>query len=550
MTANSSSPPVARTALGSVAMAGLLVLIAAILLCWQRSPLTWDDPGSTRLLAAIMVVVVYSFACTLLAMQRSRMPDQHVVTAVTRGNDNADAVLVAFASQTGYAEQLALQTAKSLRATGIAVDLRELSTIDVALLLRTPRALFVVSTTGEGDAPDSAAGFVNEVMGGDIELFDLQVGVLALGDREYANFCAFGHRVAEWLQRAGARPLFDLVEVDNADEGALRHWQHHLGHFAGSPDLPDWQTPDYTRWRLVERRVLNPGSEGSPCFHLALQPVDQELPGWRAGDIAEIGPRHAFIDVERWLGALGLDGAHEVSIEGRAESLRQRAARSLLPLSADVMGLDAQALASRLTPLPHREYSIASIPADGRIELLLRQVRRADGSLGIGSGWLTEYAAVGDEIALRVRVNTNFHAPADGVRMILIGNGTGIGGLRALLKQRIASGQRRHWLIFGERHAIRDFHYREEIGRWHANGAIERLDLAFSRDQHARIYVQQRIEENAAALREWVAAGAAIYVCGSLEGMAPAVDAALRRILGEECMRQLTAHLRYRRDVY
>lgn len=550
MTAQPLSPAITRAALGNLAAAIVLVLIAAILLRWQRSPLIWDDPGASRVLAAIMVVVVYLVVCAILAMRRARLHVHLAVHPIAHGSDNADAVLVAFASQTGYAEHLARKTAHSLCASGMAVELHALSRVDAIMMLRARRALFVVSTTGEGDAPDSAARFVNAVMGKDLELGDLNVGVLALGDRDYANFCAFGHRFDEWLQRAGARPLFDLVEVDNGDEGALRHWQHCLGELAGRGDLPDWQTPDYARWRLIERRVLNPGSEGSPCFHLVLEPVDTDLPAWSAGDIAEIGPRHASTDVDAWLDSVGLDGACEVSVEGRTESLRQRAARSLLAVSTDVVGLDAQTLASRLTPLPHREYSIASIPADGRIELLLRETRRADGSLGIGSGWLTRYAAVGDEIALRVRVNTNFHAPVGGVPLILIGNGTGIAGLRALLKQRIATAQKRNWLIFGERNADRDFHYREEIERWHANGAIERLDLAFSRDTSARVYVQNHIDENANALREWVAAGAAIYVCGSLKGMAPGVDAALRRTLGDECMRQLTARSRYCRDVY
>lgn len=550
MTAKSSSPMISRAALGNLVVAGLLALVAAILMRWQRSPLSWDDPGLARVLGAIMVVVIYLVACTLIAMRRARLRNRRATNVGVSGDGNALGMLVAFASQTGYAEQLALQTAQSLRATGMAVALHALSEVDVAMLLRARRALFIVSTTGEGDAPDSAAGFVSEVMGGDLEVVDLQVGVLALGDSEYSNFCAFGHRVGEWLQRVGARPLFDLIDVDNGDAGSLRHWQHHLGQLAGSPDLPDWQAPDYTRWRLVERRVLNAGSVGAACFHLTLTPVDQELPVWSAGDIAEIGPRHASTKVDAWLVSLGLDGAREVNAEGRTESLRERVARSLLPVIADVTGAGAQALASRLTPLAHREYSIASIPADGRIELLLRQARRADGSLGMGSGWLTEYAAVGGEIALRVRVNNNFHAPANGVPLILIGNGTGIAGLRALLKERVAIGLTRNWLIFGERNADRDFHYREEIQRWHANGDIEKLDLAFSRDQPARIYVQQRIDENAAALREWVAAGAAIYVCGSLEGMAPGVDSALRRILGDECVQQLTTGSRYRRDVY
>jgi sulfite reductase (NADPH) flavoprotein alpha-component len=201
-------------------------------------------------------------------------------------------------------------------------------------------------------------------------------------------------------------------------------------------------------------------------------------------------------------------------------------------------------------PLPHREYSIASLPADGAIHLLVRQMRRPDGESGLGSGWLTAGARVGEEVALRVRRNPNFHPPADGVPLLLIGNGTGIAGLRALLKARIAAGHARNWLIFGERNRLHDALYAHELEGWRAAGLIERIDWVFSRDQPERRYVQDCIRANSAQLRLWLANGAAVYVCGSLQGMAPAVEAALLEALGTEQFRALSAHGKYRRDVY
>lgn len=134
--------------------------------------------------------------------------------------------------------------------------------------------------------------------------------------------------------------------------------------------------------------------------------------------------------------------------------------------------------------------------------------------------------------------------------MILIGNGTGLAGLRAHLKWRIAKGLRKNWLLFGERSIRRDFYHREEIESWRDQGFLSRLDLAFSRDQVERIYVQQRLRESAEELRRWIEDGACIYVCGSLEGMAPAVTEALNDILGAERVEQLMEDGRYRRDVY
>jgi sulfite reductase (NADPH) flavoprotein alpha-component len=234
--------------------------------------------------------------------------------------------------------------------------------------------------------------------------------------------------------------------------------------------------------------------------------------------------------------------------------LRTALARFALPQDeaslASLRALTASGLLDALKPLPHREYSIASLPADGRIELLLRQFRQPDGSLGIGSGWLTEFAPVGADIRLRVRENRSFHGPADARPLILIANGTGLAGLRAHLKARAAAGRYRNWLLFGERHADRDFFFREEILGWQQSGVLERLDLAFSRDQAGRVYVQDRLREASGELREWVAAGAAIYVCGSLKGMAPAVAEVLASVLGQPLLEAMAEDGRYRRDVY
>ncbi len=540
MTAATASGPW-RGALVPLAIVGVLAF--ALLRLHGGWP-GWNEPTALRVALAVLAVLAYASLCGALWFVRLRRRLGLAVEAESAGDD---ALLVAWASQTGYAEQLALQTAQSLRAAGVAVRARPLAAIDAASLARTARALFVVSTTGEGDAPDSAAGFVRDVLGHAASLPALRYGVLALGDREYRQFCGFGHRLDQWLRGSGAQPWFDAVEVDDGDPGALRHWQHEIGVVTGCDDLPDWQPPRYEHWTLAERRLLNPDSLGGGCFHLVLRPTSDARFEWRAGDIAEIGPRHAPDVVEAWLRDAQLAG--DAWLDDGA-SLRELAAASRLPPPDASLPRAARAIATRLVPLPHREYSIASIPSDGAIELLVRQVRHADGGFGLGSGWLTRHAPLGAPIALRIRANTNFHAPDPQRPLLLIGNGTGIAGLRALLKERAAAGARRNWLLFGERQRDRDFHYRDEIERWLALGVIERLDLAFSRDGGEQRYVQHHLAAASDALRAWVGEGAAVYVCGSLEGMAPAVDAVLADALGHETLQQMRTQGRYRRDVY
>ncbi|MBX9715792.1 MAG: oxidoreductase, partial [Burkholderiaceae bacterium] len=311
--------------------------------------------------------------------------------------------------------------------------------------------------------------------------------------------CGFGRTLDAWLQQRGAQALFDRIDVDQGDSGALLKWQHEVARVAGTSDLPDWQlaTP-FEPWRLAARHHLNPGSLGGPCFHIELAPpIGSAVADWKAGDLVQV----------------------------------------LAPGD----------------PHKPREYSIASLPADGRLHLLVRQERHTDGTLGVASGWLTDQTQLGDEIALRLRAHGNFRLGENAQRpLILIGNGTGLAGLRAHLKARAAAGAKAGaaWLVFGERQAAHDAYYRDEIDAWLCSGVLERVDLVYSRDTPERRYVQDLLREQTDRLRAWVAGGAALYVCGSLAGMASGVEAALIDALGQDGLDRLIEQGRLRRDVY
>jgi len=503
--------------------------------------------SSDRLTTAGLVLGAYMLFCLAIAVREAlrQRAARRAAQALSAGSGAP--VLVVHASQTGFAEELAMATAKLLGDAGARVTLKSLAEVTAADLASAGRALFVVSTTGEGDAPDTARRFIRDVMGGQPALHGLSYGVLALGDSTYTHFCAFGRTLDAWLARHGAAPLFDRVEVDDGDPAALRHWQSHVGLLAGVTDAPDWTRPRYGRWRLAERRRLNPGSPGDAAFHLRLEPLDAAT--WEAGDILEVGPRNDPAEVAALTARLGLDPAAPVTAD-EGKRLGDVLSWRRLPHDDAVPAKTAQALVDALPPLPHREYSIASLPADGGVELLVRAMKRADDKPGLGSGWLTAHAAEGAEIAARVRTNRSFHGPADDRPLILIGNGTGLAGLRAHLKARAAAGRNRNWLVFGERTSAHDFFHRGEIEAWTAGGVLARLDLAFSRDQDRKVYVQHRLMEAADTLRAWVADGAAIYVCGSLEGMSGDVHAVLVAVLGADTVERLTDEGLYRRDVY
>ncbi|WP_051378663.1 sulfite reductase subunit alpha [Derxia gummosa] len=460
--------------------------------------------------------------------------------------------LVAYASQTGTVAAWAEQTARLLRAAGARARVASLCELTPAALAREERALILVSTAGQGDPPDDALGFASDCFerDGALALDGLRYGLLAAGDSDYPVFCGFGRWLDHWLLAHGARPCFERVEVDRGDATALALWQRRIGALAAreagpgtviasvasvpgpdaaagtdadaraATDVDDgvapgndaatFAEPAFSPWRLVARHRLNPGSIGEPVCHLLLEAPDADARGWQAGDLVE-------------LRAPG-DG-------GRA-----------------------------------RRYTVCNAPgADGRIELLVRRHRRDDGGIGIASGWLTGGLAPGGEVRLRLRAHPSFRIGANAGRpLVLIGSGTGMAGLRAHWQARAdavasagaaAPAAAPVWLLFGERQRERDAFFADEIAAALADGRLARADLAFSRDAAgtpaaAPRHVQDLLHAEADRLRDWVDAGAALYVCGRLAGMGEGVDGALRELLGGAAVDALARAGRYRRDLY
>lgn len=506
--------------------------------------------GRILMMLASLAMPLFAITGWLLYLDRRRKKRAMLkARGALQPNVSQDAGwLIGFASQSGFAEQLAWQTAGQLQAAGLAVSVQPLGKVTEPMLRQAHNALFVVSTFGDGEAPDSARGFERQLLGQALGLGHLRYAMLALGDRQYQHFCGFAQRVQGWLAQQGAQSLFEPVQVDAADATALSSWQRQLGELTGAQPLQQSEKA-HGLWTLTRRELLNPGSQGAPTYLLGLRP--ERVCEWAAGDILEVPPRHADARVQAWLQAHGLDGSQIVSLNGLTQPLHQALCGKQLPEQfTHLVGLHAQAVLDALVPLAAREYSIASLPSDDELELIVRQERHADGSLGLGSGWLTEGVTLPGQLLARVRRNSSFHAPDDARPVILIGNGTGLAGLRSLLKARIVAGHTDNWLLFGERNAAHDFYCRAELQNWLVNGELARLDLAFSRDQAAKVYVQDRLRESAETLREWLARGASIYVCGSLEGMAGGVDQVLREVLGAERVESLIDEGRYRRDVY
>lgn len=225
---------------------------------------------------------------------------------------------------------------------------------------------------------------------------------------------------------------------------------------------------------------------------------------------------------------------------------------------------DFVATLGRMQP---RMYSLASSlrrhPGEAHLTVgVLRYERNERAYQGTGSSFLAEHLRPGRRLSVFVQRSHAFRLPADpSAPVVMVGPGTGIAPFRAFLQEREASGASgRNWLFFGNPRRETDFLYREELERLAEKRVLTRMDLAFSRDQMAKMYVQHRMLDAAAELWRWLANGAYLYVCGDAKRMAGDVDLALQRIAAtaggmdaaaaKRYLAELARAGRYQRDVY
>ncbi len=451
---------------------------------WTLEPARW--------LAAGFLSLAYIGLCLWYGRRAAGRSSTQAAAAVAA---EGQSWTVAYASQTGTAEAIARQTALALQRASLTVRCCPLNELGGDQLMAGGRFLFVVSTAGQGEAPDNGAGFAEMLEADDGALDGVDFALLALGDRDYPDFCGCGRRLEARLMARGARRCFDRIDMHRAEPKALANWQGRLAQLAGADEFADLPDDQFSPWRLVERQHLNPGSPGDGVYRLRFEASGQPLPRWESGDLAQI--------------------------------------------------------TAPAEPGCPRNYSIASLPDEGGLQLLVRVRRNNDGTPGIASGWLTQGLAPGEEVALRLRphypfrLNGNHAGP-----LICIGSGVGLAGLRGHLAGRIAAGVKENWLLFGERSRAHDFYQQGDLERWLAAGQLERLDTVFSRDGEAFRYVQECLVAHADLFRGWVARGAAVYVCGSRAGMGDGVDRAIREILGADGYQCLVQGGRYCRDLF
>ncbi|SEA68414.1 sulfite reductase subunit alpha [Alkalimonas amylolytica] len=515
----------------------LLAFIALLALLWLTAhPLN------------LQFVLLWCLLTQLLLLGWHYLTFWYQQRSAGRRDQQQPAWLVGYASQSGTAEQLARHSTQQLQTAGKKVQLLPLNALASMPLHNFEQALFIVSTYGEGEAPDNGQHFWRQALQQQPDLSQLKFAVLALGDRSYQHFCAFGHWLHNWLTQQHASAIQPLVHWDQSqrDSSPWQQWQQLLQKLGAGQAEPTDDQP-WLKVPLQSRYCANPGSQGNPCFVIKLP--RQDGMHWQAGDLLEIQPEHSRCTVALWLTEHKVFGCQTVRFHQLQIPLCRALAQIVLPQQGPSATENLEHWLQQQPLLPLRSYSIASIAEEDQFTLLVRQVKTAQG-LGLGSGWLTSYALEGQPIQFRIRSHPNFHLPDDDRPMVFICNGTGIAGIRGLLAERVRRGHRQNWLLFGERQQNVDSFFAKDLQLWQQQGFLPELDRVFSRDGAEVRYVQHRLAERMPELKAWLEQGAAIYLCGSLHGMGQEVEQLLQTELSTEQLQALQQQGRYRRDLY
>jgi len=219
-----------------------------------------------------------------------------------------------------------------------------------------------------------------------------------------------------------------------------------------------------------------------------------------------------------------------------------------------------------LRQLPPRLYSISSSQGMVGDEVhatvsVVRYERKSRLRIGACSSHLADNIEIDDQVPVYIEKNPSFKLPANGAKIIMVGAGTGIAPYRAFLQQREADNKTGNtWLFFGDRHFQSDFLYQVEWQKWLKSNHLQKMDVAFSRDQEEKIYVQHKLLENQKEILKWLEEGAHFYLCGDMKSMAKDVNKTLLEIIknqggistekAEEYVKKLKREKRFQQDVY
>ena len=530
---------------------------------------------------------------------KNKILQQEVVT-----ESAAKKITIVYGTETGNSKRLATDFAAKAKQHHVHAKVVGMDQYRLTDLTKEEYLLAVVSTHGEGEPPAAAKKFYDHIHNNGFKLDKLKYGVLALGDTSYPLFCKTGEDVDLQLNKLGANRFVPLQKCDlEYDDEATNWFNTVLKNLNNKQSEATTVTPvalpaakkgkqNYTG-KVLAAINLNDKGSNKETYHIEIEAEGLE---YQCGDSIGIIAENDSQVVTDIIATTNVDGnkslefkkekftiyellKRKINIIHLTERLvKQYAAatgHSIPDGRADLLELvkkypvknttQFEEILISLNAVSPRLYTIASSPTAHQGEVHIVVVKDTytvndKKRFGLCSDFLSKLKLNSSQ-QFFVQPNKRFRLPAENKDIIMVGPGTGIAAFRSFLAERDATGASgRNWLFFGEQHFASDFLYQTEIQNWFETGVLNKINLAFSRDQLEKIYVQHKMQQHGAELYEWLNGGASFFVCGKKHPMSIDVENTLLQIIeqhgnktAEEAKKYLE-HLeeegRYEKDVY
>ena len=515
-------------------------------------------------------------------------------------------ITILYGTETGNSKKLATEFAQKAKQHKIHAKVQGMDQYRLTDLTKEEYLLAVISTHGDGEPPAAAKKFYDHIHLNGFRLDKLKYSVLALGDTSYPLFCKTGEEVDQQLQKLGGNRIVPLQKCDVDFDADADTWfstvlqqltvpvaTPSVAAPEVKPALPVKKGKQVYQGTVMTHINLNDRGSNKETYHIELQAEGIE---YQCGDSIGIVPENDSQLVTDIIAKVNADGNKSVQYKNEKQTIYELLKRRVnivhltekqvqqyavvtghnIPAArADLLTLLQQypvknaaqfeEILVGLNVLAPRLYTIASAPSahEGEVHILVvKDQFESKGKLktGLCSDYLSHFKT-GRKQSFFVQPNRRFRLPAEDKDIIMVGPGTGIAAFRSFLAERDVTGASgRNWLFFGDQQFTTDFLYQTEIQQWYDTGVLNKISLAFSRDQQEKIYVQQRMQEEAAELYQWLENGACFFVCGKKDPMSYEVEQTLLAIIREQggkteeearqYLHQLEEAGRYEKDVY
>lgn len=520
-------------------------------------------------------------------------------------NPAVNKITIVYGTETGNSKRLATEFASKAKQNNIHAKVVGMDQYRLTDLPKEEYLLAIVSTHGEGEPPIAAKKFYDHIHQNGFKLEKLKYSVLALGDTSYPLFCKTGEEVDEQFNKLGGIRIAPIQKCDVEYEEEANNWFSNVlkGLADAAPATSVVAAPLPAGVKKTGKQIytgtvltkinLNDRGSNKETWHIEIAAEGLQ---YQCGDSIGIIPENPTTVVEEIIAVAKVDGTKKVIFKNEEVTIYHLLkykiniiylTERLVKQYAEITGEDIPAtkmdlldllkiypvidaaqfetIVSKMNVISPRLYTIASSPAahEGEIHILAvkdEYVINDEKRFGLCTDYLSGLQIDATQ-KFFVQTNKRFRLPAEDKDIIMVGPGTGIAAFRSFLAERDATGATgKNWLFFGEQYFASDFLYQTEIQNWYETGVLTKVNLAFSRDQHFKLYVQHKMLKHASELYEWINGGASFFICGKKDPMSVDVENTLLEIIqqqGSKTLEEAKKFLelmeeegRYEKDVY